>query len=75
MTPAVPAFWCCTSCLYVLVDLYSEGGGDFFWQACNIDSLSYLEEISELTVFQEEANDKHDEMEDCVGWDDEDGEF
>ena len=37
--------------------------------------MSYLEEISWLTVFQEEANDKLTKMEDCVGWDDEYSEF
>ena len=75
MTPAVPAFRCCTGCSDAVVDLYSEGGFDFVRRACDIDGPSYLEEISGLTVFQEEANAKLAEMEDCVGWDDEDGEF
>ena len=67
MTPAIPTFRCCAGYSDGVVDLYSEGGFDFVRRACNTDGPSYLEEMSGLTAFQEEANANFAEMEDFVG--------
>jgi len=67
MTPTVPAFRHCTGCSDAVVDAYKKDGYEFVKRACCSES-TYLEDVSGLTGFREEAAAK---MEQCLedDWD------
>ena len=67
MTPTIPAFQSCTACSDRVVEEYRRNGIDFVKCVCCDDDGSYLEEVSGLASFREEAAKKLDE---CLDWDD-----
>lgn len=67
MTPTIPAFQSCTACSDRVVEEYRRNGFDFVKCVCCDDDGSYLEEVSGLAIFREEAAKKLDE---CLDWDD-----
>ncbi|KAL3793155.1 hypothetical protein HJC23_005657 [Cyclotella cryptica] len=68
MTPTVPAFPSCTACSDLVVKEYKESRFEFVkCVCCDLDG-SYLEGISGLAQFREEAAMKMDEY---MDWDDE----
>ena len=69
MTPSVPAFPSCTACADSVVEEYKERGFEFVKCVCCDADGSYLENVSGLTNFREEAARK---LEDCLDWDDDD---
>lgn len=71
MTPTVPAFPSCTACSELVVKQYQKEGFDFVQSVCCDADGSYLGRVSGLASFREEAAKKID---DCMDWDDEDGE-
>ncbi|KAL9184909.1 hypothetical protein ACHAXT_002686 [Thalassiosira profunda] len=71
MTPTVPAFPSCTACADGVVEAYRREGFDFVRKVCCDGDGSYLEEVSGLAGFREEAAKKLDE---CLDWDDDDEE-
>jgi ubiquitin-like modifier-activating enzyme ATG7 len=68
MTPTVPAFPACSACSDLVVDEYKRSGFEFVKCVCCDMDGSYLEGISGLTKFREDAANK---MEDCMDWDEE----
>ena len=68
MTPTVPAFPQCSACSDLVVDEYRKKGFGFVKCVCCDMDGSYLESVSGLTKFREEAANKMDE---CMDWDDE----
>jgi ubiquitin-like modifier-activating enzyme ATG7 len=71
MTPTVPAFPSCSACSDLVVNEYKTKGFDFVKCVCCDMDGSYLEGVSGLTKFREEAAAK---MEECMDWDEEDEE-
>ena len=71
MTPTVPAFPSCTACSEHVIKEYQKGGFDFVKCVCNDVDGSYLESVSGLAGFREEAARKID---DCLDWDDDEEE-
>jgi ubiquitin-like modifier-activating enzyme ATG7 len=69
MTPSVPAFPSCTGCGDSVVEEYKKGGFEFVKCVCCDADGSYLEKVSGLASFREEAAKKLDE---CLDWDDDD---
>jgi len=69
MTPSVPAFPSCTACADSVVEEYKRGGFEFVKCVCCDADGKYLENVSGLTSFREEAAKKLDE---CLDWDDDD---
>ena len=69
MTPTVPAFPSCSACSDLVVDEYKKNGFEFVKCVCCDMDGSYLEGVSGLTKFREEAACK---MEECMDWDDDD---
>ena len=69
MTPTVPAFPSCTACADLVVKEYQKSGFDFVKCVCCDEDGSYLETVSGLATFKEEAASKVD---DCFDWDDDD---
>jgi ubiquitin-like modifier-activating enzyme ATG7 len=69
MTPSVPAFPSCTGCGESVVDEYKKGGFEFCKRVCCDADGTFLEKVSGLTAFREEAAKKMDE---CFDWDDSD---
>lgn len=69
MTPSVPAFPSCTACAENVVEKYKNEGFEFVKCVCCDAEGTYLEDISGLTGFREEAAKKVDE---CLDWDDDD---
>lgn len=69
MTPSVPAFSSCTACADSVVEEYKRGGFEFVKCVCCDADGTYLENVSGLTSFREEAAKKLDE---CLDWDDDD---
>lgn len=67
MTPTIPAFQSCTACSDCVVEEYRRNGFDFVKCVCCDDDGSYLEKVSGLASFREEAAKKLDE---CLDWDD-----
>ena len=67
MTPTIPAFQSCTACSDSVVEAYRKNRFDFVKCVCCDDDGSYLEEVSGLASFREEAARKLDE---CLDWDD-----
>jgi len=67
MTPTVPAFPSCTACSERVVEEYRKGGFDFVKSVCCDVDGSYLESVSGLSGFREEAAKMMDE---CLDWDD-----
>jgi len=72
MTPTIPAFPSCTACATPVVEEYRKGGFDFVQcVCCDDEDGSYLEKVSGLDSFREEAARKVDE---CLDWDDDEEE-
>ena len=69
MTPTVPAFASCTACSDGVVEEYREGGFEFVRAVCCDGDGSYLEKVSGLDGFREEAAKK---LEECIDWGDDD---
>jgi len=69
MTPTVPAFPSCTACSENVVQEYRKDGFEFVKKVCCDANGSYLERVSGLEEFREEAARK---MEECLDWDDDD---
>jgi len=67
MTPTVPAFPSCTACSARVIEEYRKGGFDFVKSVCCDVDGSYLESVSGLSGFREEAAKMMDE---CLDWDD-----
>ena len=67
MTPTVPAFPSCSACSDLVVEEYKKSGFEFVKCVCCDMDGSYLEGVSGLTKFREEAASK---MEECMDWDD-----
>ena len=68
MTPTIPAFPSCTACSDNVVKEYQKQRFDFVKCVCCDEDGSYLEKVSGLATFREEADKKLDE---CFDWDDE----
>jgi len=71
MTPSVPAFPSCTACADSVVEQYKKGGFEFVKCVCCDADGTFLENVSGLTDFREEAAKK---LEECLDWDDDDSE-
>jgi ubiquitin-like modifier-activating enzyme ATG7 len=71
MTPTVPAFPSCTACANTVVNKYQTSGFDFIKAVCCDSHGSYLEEVSGLAGFREQAARKLDE---CIFWDEDNNE-
>lgn len=69
MTPTVPYFPSCTACSDCVVEEYRKEGFEFVRRVCCDLDGAYLEKVSGLDRFREEAARK---MEECLDWDDED---
>ena len=66
MTPSVPAFPSCTACADSVVEEYKKNGFEFVkCVCCDVDG-KYLEDVSGLTSFRDEAAKK---LEECLDWD------
>ena len=72
MTPTIPAFPSCTACSDNVVKEYREKRFDFVKRVCCDEDGSYLEEVSGLATFREEADKMLDE---CLDWDEDDGDM
>jgi ubiquitin-like modifier-activating enzyme ATG7 len=66
MTPTVPAFPACSACSDLVVNEYKRNGFEFVKCVCCDMDGKYLEGISGLTKFREDAANKMDE---CIDWD------
>ncbi|KAL7529170.1 hypothetical protein ACHAXR_002828 [Thalassiosira sp. AJA248-18] len=71
MTPTVPAFPSCTACSDHVVAEYRNEGFEFVKRVCCDEDGSYLEKVSGLASFREEAALK---LEECLDWDDDEEE-
>ena len=69
MTPAVPAFSCCTGCSPKVIDAYRRDPTDLVTKTCTSPDGAYLENISGLTAFRADAAEKMDNLD---GWDEDD---
>lgn len=67
MTPTIPAFQSCTACSDPVVEEYRRKGFDFVKCVCCDEDGSFLEEVSGLASFREEAAKK---LAECLDWDD-----
>lgn len=67
MTPTVPAFPSCTACSDNVVVEYRNNGFQFVKSVCCDEDGSYLEKVSGLADFREQAAKK---LEECLDWDD-----
>lgn len=69
MTPAVPAFSKCSGCSGPVVDAYRKDKFELVKEVCDSTDGRYLDELSGLSEFREEAARK---AADCEDWDDDD---
>jgi ubiquitin-like modifier-activating enzyme ATG7 len=67
MTPTVPAFPACSACSDLVVEEYKKSGFDFVKCVCCDMNGSYLDGVSGLSKFREEATNK---IAECLDWDD-----